>query len=58
MTEVHHPADDEEFNEHLSTLLQHAYDNDVPVEGGWKCTIEGDGDSHWDVQITSVEYDD
>ncbi len=49
---------DERFENALTALIQTAHDNDVDVEGGWKCTIDGNGHSHWDVQITSVEYEE
>lgn len=52
------PVDRSSFNTLLSELLQRAYDNSTNVEGAWKCTIDGNGHSHWDVQITRVEYED
>jgi len=52
------PMDRDEFRRALTTLIQRANDADVGVEGGWKCTIDRNGDHHWDVQITTVEYAD
>lgn len=46
-----------DFSEALTNLLEHAYQNGTDPEGAWKCSIDGNGDFHWDVQITRVEYD-
>lgn len=50
------PNDGPSFNDALTALIEHAYHNGTDPEGGWKCTIDGNGDFHWDVQITRVEY--
>ena len=50
--------DGSNFNRQLSKLLQRAHENGTNVEGAWKCTIDGNGHSHWDIQITRVEYDE
>lgn len=52
------PTNGKQFRRALAVLIQRAYGADVDVEGGWKCTIDGNGDHHWDVQITTVEYGD
>lgn len=56
MTAFDPPEDETEFNEALNALIERAQDNGVNVEGAWKCTIDGNGNSHWDIQITSVRY--
>ena len=52
------PDDGSNFNSQLSELLRQAHENGADVEGAWKCTIDGNGHSHWDVQITRVKYDE
>jgi|GEM_PF-4337833 len=53
------PTDDDwSFEESLATLVERAYRDGADPEGAWKCTIEGNGQFHWDVQITRVEYGD
>lgn len=48
---------DVDFSEMLTNLIEHAYHNGSDPEGAWKCSIDGNGDFHWDVQITRVQYD-
>lgn len=51
-------ADDgRSFDDVLTDLIEHAYRNGGNPEGAYKCTIDGNGDFHWDVQITRVEYE-
>lgn len=48
----------DEFKDALHTVLTGAVENGVSIEGGWKVTTEHNNTSHWDVQITEVEYTD
>ena len=50
------PLDDTEFSDALNELIERASANGVDIEGGWKCTTDGNGNAFWDVQITSVKY--
>lgn len=54
------PASDDEssFTESLTALIARAYHDGPNPEGAWKCSVDGNGDFHWDVQITRVKYDD
>lgn len=47
-----------DFEEALTDLIETAYRNGTTVDGSWKCSIDRNGDFHWDVQITRVEYAD
>lgn len=47
-----------DFQEALTDLIERAYHNGTTVDRSWKCSIDGNGDFHWDVQITRVEYAD
>lgn len=58
MSDSFSPDDELDFTESLNELIAHAYHNGTDPEGAWKCTVDGNGDFHWDVQITRVEYDD
>ncbi|MFB6117478.1 hypothetical protein [Halosegnis sp.] len=58
MSNAHTPTDDSSFNDALAALIEEAYHNGTDVEGAWKCTIDGNGDFHWDVQISRVAYED
>lgn len=51
------PDDETDFTEALTELIEHAYHNGTDLEGAWKCSIDGNGDFHWDVQVTRVQYD-
>ncbi|MFB6126509.1 MAG: hypothetical protein ABEJ79_04325 [Halolamina sp.] len=57
MSESSNPIDDSDFSQALSTLIENAYNDGIDIEGAWKCSIDGNGDFHWDVQITRVKYD-
>lgn len=52
------PTDGASFSEALTALIEVAYTNGTELDGAWKCSIDGNGDFHWDVQITKVEYED
>jgi hypothetical protein len=58
MTDPPVPRNEESFHEALTILIERAHNNGTPVEGARKCTTDANGDLHWDVQITRVEYDD
>jgi len=49
--------DETPFDQAMAELLQRANDDGIDVEGGWKCRVDGNGDYHFDVQITKVEYE-
>lgn len=51
------PTNSAELQAELQTLLIDAYENGVPVEGGWNCR-NGDGHPDWDVMITQVQKPD
>lgn len=46
-----------EFNEALGELIRAAFDNDVPVEGGWDVR-NGTENADWTVEITRVEAEE
>lgn len=48
--------DEWSFDQALTVLLRHAFENGWDPEGAWKCSLDGDDGPHWDVQITKVEY--
>lgn len=58
MIEIDDPTDDERFESALHAVLQRATDNGLDLEGGWKISVEGDENTHWDLQIVAVEYDE
>ncbi|MEE6208711.1 hypothetical protein U3A55_00870 [Salarchaeum sp. III] len=45
---------DDEFKDALNAVLTDAVEDGVTIEGGWKITTAHN--THWDVQITAVEY--
>lgn len=52
-------ANDDSIEAALRTVLERAAKNDVDLGGAWKVTTErDDGEDHWEVQITEVEYGD
>lgn len=54
----HATQDDEtQFGEALTRLIARAHAEGIDVEGGWKCTVDGNGHFHWNVEITRVEYE-
>lgn len=57
MSDTTGPCDEAEFEDALAALVERANDNGVDIEGGWKSTVEADGRSHWDIQISRVEYE-
>ncbi len=57
MSKTPDPHDESSFLTSLTDLIADAYHNGTSPEGAWKCTIDGNGDFHWDVQITRVQYD-
>ncbi|WP_435125676.1 hypothetical protein [Halobaculum sp. D14] len=58
MSDVPEFSGDSGFEDALTRLIERAYRNGTNIEGGWKCSIDGNGNLHWDVQISRVEYDD
>lgn len=50
-------GDETDHTEALTELIEHAYHNDTDLEGMWKCSIDGNGDFHWDLQTPPVQYD-
>lgn len=50
--------DDTTFEEGLNELIERAHEDGVDPEGGWKCAVDGNGDYYYDIQITTVQYDD
>lgn len=59
MDDSNTPANDESIEAALRTVLERAAADGVDLGGAWKVTTErDDGEDHWDVQITEVEYDD
>lgn len=58
MSDSRGSSDGWSFEEELSALIERAHTNGTDVEGAWKCSIDGNGDYHWDIQITAVRYDD
>lgn len=51
------PTNGDDFNEALAELIERSYRNGVDPEGGYKVSVDGNGDYFWDVQITTVQYD-
>lgn len=51
-------GDDTTFEEALNELIELAHEDGVDPEGGWKCAADGNGDYYYDIQITTVQYDD
>ncbi|MEF8801209.1 MAG: hypothetical protein V5A38_09235 [Halolamina sp.] len=58
MSDAFIPDDETDFSEALTELIERAYTNGTDPEGAWKCSIDGNGNFHWDVRITRVQYDD
>lgn len=57
MSDSPSPTDGADFNEALAELIERTYRNGNDPEGGYKVTVDGNGDYFWDVQITTVQYD-
>ncbi|WP_435074988.1 hypothetical protein [Halorubrum sp. HHNYT27] len=51
------PSDETAFHDELRSLLRHAHEQDVDVEGGWECR-NGAEHPDWDVIVSEVQKPD
>lgn len=53
MSEAPPVTTEDEFRDHLNTLLETARENDIPMKGSWRCRRTADP-SDYEVLITEV----